>query len=138
MISNKTKGIIGALLILTGCFVPLAFLNGEVISAIPLFGAAELGGGAWDWRDISFLAVNLILLPLISIYLSVKEKYFGLLITGSLSLLVVLILFATMLRMESAVYKLGGLTADYSWGWLLLLAGCVFLLLGSKKVKPKS
>lgn len=138
MASNKAKGVIGALLILIGCFVPLAFLNGKFISVIPVFGNAELGGGAWTWRDVSFLAVNLIFLPLLSIYLSIKEKYFGLLITGALSLLIVVILFASMLRMESAAYKFGGISVDYSWGWLLLIVGCMFLLLGSRKIKPKS
>ncbi|MCX6149979.1 MAG: hypothetical protein NTX22_05575 [Ignavibacteriales bacterium] len=138
MKSKQYLGILGLILLLIGGFIPIAKLNEEVISIFPVWNNIELQNGLWQWRDISFFAVTIVLIIFLTIYLLIVKKYLGFIVTGVLSLFIILIIFIALLQVNSKVSGVEGVSFSFSWGLVVAVAsGIAFLLAGLTKQKLK-
>lgn len=126
---KQITGYAGALLLLCGTMLPVASLNGHMISFIPLREDMTIEGGLWNWRDISFFAVTLLVLTVLSFYFTYRKKYPGLLFTGFLSLFSIIIIFMTILQVKSKYAGFDDIIFSLSSaGWIILIIAIGTLL----------
>lgn len=138
MTSKQIYGITGVCLIFLACFLPLAKLNDFIITIFPVWGNMFFQGGIWSWRDISFFAFTLALLIVLSAIFAFRKNYMGLLINSLLVLFVILIIFVTLLQVQSKASVYSNITFHIGWGWASLLPGAVLLLFSAISRKNHS
>jgi len=128
MSPKQLYGVTGIFLLSIACFLPLAKLNDFIISIIPVWSNYAYEGGIWNWRDISFFAVTLSILILLSLFFAFKKNFNGILITSLLVLFVIFIIFITLLQVESKASVYSNVHFQIGWGWVSLLPGAALLL----------
>jgi hypothetical protein len=126
-------GILGALFILTGSIIPLANLNNNVITYLPVRDNFVLGNGLWQWRDISFFALTLFIIGILAVIFSIKKIFTGLMITGLVALFIIFILFAAIFEIKGQLLEVNGTHVYISWGWIILIMGSLLILAGGAK-----
>ena len=131
MKSKFYLGILSIMLLTTGGLLPIAKLNDKIISIFPVWDNIELYNGLWQWRDISFFSVTLVLLIFFSVYLMITKKYKGFIVSGVLSVFLCLIIFAALLQVQSKVTGIENITFSFSWGLLIVLAGGITSIINS-------
>lgn len=136
MKSKQILAILGSLFILLSSIIPLAKLDNRMITYLPVWNNFNIEQGLWQWRDISFFAVTLILASILSMIFSIKKLFTGLLFTGFISLFIIFILFMAIFEIKGRLVETNGVSFSFDWGWVILLAGIVMILLsGSKRFK---
>lgn len=138
MKSKKYLAIISLFLLLMGGILPSAKFNSDFISIFPVWNNFKLHGGLWQWSDISFFAVTLLFVIFLIIYLIATKKYKGLIIAGSLSLFICLIIFVALLILSSKTIGVEDVQFSYSWGLPIAVAGGLVSLFGGVDTKSKS
>ncbi|MGE5681917.1 MAG: hypothetical protein ACM34K_13640 [Bacillota bacterium] len=128
MKTNQMTAIAGIILLFAGELIPLAKLGDSFISVIPVWNNLSLYNGTWEWRDISFFAVTLFLLAIISIWFMAKKKYKGLVFTGFIALFSMLVIFIAIFFIHAKLLMPGDISYIISWGWLFLIPGAIFLI----------
>ena len=125
---SRILGLIGGVLIIIGIFLPLATVSvGEMSQSGSFFDAIK--AGSWEGYVV-------LLCGIASIVLAALRKYRFLLITGIISLGVIILNFATF---KSQIAKATGqsleqlesmgVTISTQWvGWLVLILGGLLLL----------
>jgi hypothetical protein len=135
---KKYLALASLFLLLIGGILPSAKFNSDIISIFPVWNNFQLHHGLWQWSDISFFAVTLLLVILLIIYLLVTKKFKGLIIAGSLSLFVCLIIFVALLILSSKTAGVEDVRFSYSWGLPIVFAGGLASLFGGVDTKSKS
>ncbi|MGE5402057.1 MAG: hypothetical protein ACM3S2_16795 [Ignavibacteriales bacterium] len=131
MNKNQIEGLLGSVILLIGGFVPIAVLQHGIITYFPVWGNLRLENGLWSWRDISFFAVTLGILGVVSFVFALRKKYSGLIFSGILSLFVSIIIFISIFFIKANLNVWAGDDSlRISWGWLFLLAGPLLIILG--------
>ena len=136
---KQILGIAGAILLFAGSIIPIATLNNNIITYLPIWNNTILEKGLWNWRDISFFSITLFILILLSVYFSIKKIFTGLTISGLVALFVNVILFFTILETKAKLSGLTSVSFSIKWGWIILLSGTVLLIVsGMNKIFPKN
>ena len=135
MKSKKYLAVASLFLLLIGGILPSAKFNSDIISIFPVWNNFKLHNGLWQWSDISFFAVTLLLVIFLIIYLLVTKKYKGLIIAGALSLFVCLIVFVALLILRTKVIGVEDVQFSYSWGLPVILAGGIISIFGGVDIK---
>lgn len=138
MKSKYLFGIVSTAFLIIGGILPIAKLNDEVISIFPVWNNFELHNGLWQWKDISFFSVTLIIIILFSFYLIITKKYKGFIVAGALSIFICLIIFVALLQINSKVNGIEGVSFTFSLGlFVTLLGGVSSIYCGlAGKLKP--
>lgn len=123
----------GLSLLTIACFLPLANLNEFIISILPVWDNRVYQFGFWNWRDISFFAVTLLLLIILSTVFTFKKNYTGILITSLLVSFVAVIIFVTVLQVQLKVSGYSNISFNLGWGWISLVPGIVLLITAALK-----
>lgn len=127
----QIEAVTGSALLLIAGFLPVAALKGGIITLFPVWHNFYLDNGLWNWLDIAFLVVSFAILALLSFHFAFRKKYTGLLFTGILTLFISVITFISIFFIKANLNTWAGNDPlRLSWGWLLLLAGSVLLILG--------
>lgn len=103
--NKQPVGIAACFLLIVGCFVPLFSVFGLVTENY--------------FKDGEGDGVLLIVLTVISFLLVLTNRYRGLFISGGLSALLIVYDFFDVLSID---------LVDLEWGWFLLFAGVILLL----------
>lgn len=122
---NARLQIIGIMLLIIGTLSPIAYLNNRIISIIPIWNNLIIEDGLWNWQDISFFAVTLVLVILVSLFFIYKKIYYGLIFTAVLNFFTLVIIFAAILQIKSKYAAYPEITMQWGWGWGLLLLGAI-------------
>jgi len=137
MLIKKYFASVGLLFLIIGCFLPIAWLNEDVISIFPVWNNIKLHNGLWQWLDISFFAITIALIILINLYLILKNKYKGLIATGILSIFICIIIFAALLQVQSKVTGISGITFSFSLGLIIIPAGGILSIISGSNIFDK-
>lgn len=129
MSKKQITAFAGDILLLAGALIPIARLNGHSITFLPVWNNLVLDNGLWNWRDISFFAVTMLLLILLTAYFTWKKNYAGLMWTGVLSLFIIVIVFMAILQINTKLTGIDEIMFSMSFlGWLILLAGSALVI----------
>lgn len=126
--------LIGVCLLFLACFLPLAKLNDFIISIFPIWNNTTFEAGIWNWRDISFFAVTMAVLVVLSSIFAFRKNYAGILISALLILFIIFIIFITVMQVQTKATVYANVSFHIGWGWLSLIIGVGLLLVtGFKK-----
>ncbi len=128
MNSMKIKGLLGGLIMLAACFIPIGYVNSDIITIFPVFNNLDLGVGVWLWRDIIAFAITIGILSVLAIAFSVKKWGLGLIVTGVLSIIVSLFMLLTEWIAQLRADKFNDVDFSYGIGWLILVIGIVLVI----------
>lgn len=130
-------GFIGILILITGGFLPLAYLNNDVITIFPLYDNFNLVNSLWVWKDISAFAVTFGITLLIGIYLLFKNLKPGYLIAVSLNLVVMLFIYFSVWLTSVNTHDFNNVLFNYSIFGLLLIIGYVSVFYAGSRIERK-
>lgn len=129
------KGILGAVILFIAGFVPLAYVNESFITFYPVYGNTTLAGTAFAWRDISAFAVTFGITSLLSIFFLLKKQHVGIFIVISLNAVSSLFSLAGMAMLALRSSQLDDLNFSFSYGWIFVIIGIVFVILDGLRVR---
>lgn len=124
----KYVGILGSLLIFAGGFLPIAFINEEMIVILPFFITPGEIANIWGWRDISAFAMTYGVLSLIFPYFLIKEKSFGIIITSSLTIVCIIFIWISLWMADLKIEQIDSLSLNYGISWLVIIFGLILIL----------
>lgn len=128
---KKYLGLLGILLLLVSSILPIALLNKDWITLIPIFDNFDLQGGIWEWRDISaFAATYPIILIIILFFLMKKNLKVALPLIGVLFFILFFVLVSLFMT-STKVENFHGVDFSFSFGWIIILIGLILLIYSS-------
>ncbi len=134
----KVKGLIGGLVILAACFIPIGYVNSDSITIFPVFDNMKLGTGIWLWRDIIAFAITTGLLSILAVVFSLKKWGLGLIVTGVVAIFVSLFMLIAEWMAQLKAEKFADVDFSYGIGWLILLIGIGLVIAEGALIQKKN
>lgn len=114
-------------------FLPIGYLNDEMIVLLPLFTDQLSNNEIWEWQNSAAFVITYFISLLLLIYFRSRQQNLGIGIGYVINMVSILILFTIVWMMDV------GLSNDYSfsygYGWLIWLTGSILFFVSIYK-KP--
>ncbi len=130
-------GLIGILILIICGFLPLAYLNDEIITITPIFDNYDVGDSLWVWKDISAFAVTYGITLLLCVYLLFKKLKPGYLISASLNLVVLLLIYFSVWLTSINSEDFSDVNFSFSYTILPVILGYALFYFSGIKIKKE-
>lgn len=114
-------------------FLPIGYLNEEIIVLFPLFTDQLSNSEIWEWQNTAAFVITYFISVVLLIYFRSTQQNLGIGIGYVINIVSILILFTIVWMMEIALSS--EFTFSYGYGWLIWLTGSILFFISIYK-KP--
>ena len=118
--------ITGIIFLFGFLFLPVGYLNNEILALVPLFTRDLSDKNIWEWQNAAAFVLTYFISVVLLIYFRIKDQKLGISIGAVINLVSLLIILAIIWMMEMTLS--GSDTFDYSYGWVIWFAGFVLVV----------
>ncbi|GEM_PF-1703561 len=119
-------GLIGTALLIVSAFLPLASMNGRIITILPVFNNIIIQN-VWRWIDISAFTITYIIGAIVCVWFVWEEKFIGIFIVISAVAFVAVIIFMGILFAQVNANPDELKSFSIEWGWVIIAAGVILV-----------
>ena len=126
--------IISVIFLFGFLFLPIGYVNEEMIVLLPLFTDNLSNIEIWEWQNSAAAVLTYFISLLLLIYFRSSQQKLGIGIGFVINLVSMLILFTIVWMMD--IRLTNEYSFSYGYGWLFWFMGLVLFFLSRNKKKP--